>query len=158
MFFFKACKLEKQSNAVVQVPLFLRKTVKSYAAVPSNAASAYTVASQITIFGHCSKNVFIHESAHAYDGAFKLSGQKAYLRALSADSCVPDEYAQNNNVECFAQDMVVFLYSLWKPNFSQEPCLSRQLRFVNRLDTSGLQSYKRSTGESLWLHEFLYRN
>ena len=29
-------------------------------------------------------------------------------KPLYADSCVPDEYAQNSNVECFAQDVVVF--------------------------------------------------
>ena len=135
----------------MQVPLFLRENVKSYAAVPDKAAHAYTVARQITLFGNTSFDVFIHESAHAYDGAFKLSGQQAYLQALSADSCVPDEYAQTNNVECFAQDMVVFVYSLWKPNFSQNPCLSWQIGFVNQLDTPGFQLYKTSVGESRWL-------
>lgn len=135
---------------VVQVPLFLRKTVKSYTAVPDRAPHAYTVAGQITLFGKTSENVFIHESAHAYDGKFKLSGQQAYLQALSADSCVPDEYAQNNNVECFAQDMVVLLYYLWKPNPSRKSCLSQQIGFVSNLDTPGFQSYKDSVGKAHW--------
>lgn len=140
----------KQYDYVVQVPLFLRKTVKSYTAVPARAPSAYAVAGQITLFGKTSENVFVHESAHAYDGKFKLSGQQAYLQALSADSCVPDEYAQTNNVECFAQDMVVFLYYLWEPNFSQESCLSQQIGFVSDLDTPGFQSYKDFVGKSRW--------
>ena len=138
----------KQYDCVVQVPLFLRKTVRSYTAVPARAPSAYAVAGQITLFGKTSENVFVHESAHAYDGKFKLSGQQAYLQALSADSCVPDEYAQNNNVECFAQDMVVFLYYLWAPNFSQASCLSQQIGFVKDLETPGFQSYKDSVGKA----------
>ena len=63
----------------------------------------------------------------------------------------PDEHAQNNNVECLAQDMVVFLYYLWKPSFFQNPCLSQQVGFVSALTVSGVQSYKSSVGESCTL-------
>lgn len=143
-------KLRVQCDAVLQVPLFLRKTVKSYAAVPGGGG-AYTIAAQITIFGSNSEDVFIHESTHAFDGTFQLSDQQAYLQTLYADSCVPDEYAQNNNVECFAQDMVVFLYYLWNPSFFQNPCLGRQIGFVNMLNVPGVQSYKSSVGESCTL-------
>lgn len=134
----------------MQVPLFLRSTVKSYAAVPGGGG-AYTIAAQITIFGSNPEDVFVHESTHAFDGTFQLSNQQAYLQALYADSCAPDEYAQNSNVECFAQDMVVFLYYLWQPSFFQNPCLSQQIGFVSSLTVSGVQSYKRSTGESCML-------
>ena len=130
----------------MQVPLFLRSTVKSYAAVPGSGG-AYTIAAQITIFGSNPEDVFIHESAHAFDGTFQLSNQQAYLQALYADSCAPDEYAQNSNVECFAQDVVVFLYYLWKPSFFQNPCLSQQIGFVSSLTVPGVQSYKSSVGE-----------
>lgn len=136
-----------QYDAVPQVPLFLRTTVKSYAAVPGGGG-AYTIASQITIFGSNPQDVFVHESTHAFDGTFQLSDQQAYLQALYADSCVPDEYAQNSNVECFAQDMVVFLYYLWNPSFFQPPCLGRQIGFVNMVTVPGVQSYKSSVGES----------
>ena len=134
----------------VQVPLFLRSTVKSYAAVPGGGG-AYTIAAQITIFGSNPEDVFVHESTHAFDGTFQLSTQQAYLQALYADSCTPDEYAQNSNVECFAQGMVVFLYYLWKPSFFQNPCLSQQIEFVSSLTVPGVQSYKSSVGESCML-------
>lgn len=49
------------------------------------------------------------------------------------------------------QDIVVFLYSLWKPNFSQNPRLSRHIGFVDKLNTPGFQLYKTSVGESRWL-------
>ncbi|KAA6417117.1 MAG: hypothetical protein FRX49_12922 [Trebouxia sp. A1-2] len=96
-----------------QVPLHLRRWVASVSYVPASQGHAYTSAGHITFFGTFGFDVLVHESTHAQDQGF--SGSKAYLQAIGSDPCVPDDYAQTNNVECYAQDMVVFLYKLWRP-------------------------------------------
>lgn len=140
---------------MLQVPLFLRKTVLSYAAVPSDNGNAYTAGAHITIFGALDTDVFVHESTHAYDGANVLSGlelssQPTYLQALYNDTCAPDEYADVNNVECFAQDMVVFLYQVWNPRtFYRNPCMKGQMAYLNSSTLPGAQAYASSVGELL---------
>ena len=92
-------------NALVyglgQVPLFLRQNVKGVTAIPSDTAHAYTAAGRITIFGFVEPDVFIHEATHAQDNGF--SSSSAFKEALADDPCVPDAYAQINEVECYAQ-------------------------------------------------------
>lgn len=135
----------------LQVPIYLRSTVLSYAAVPAvpfDSASAYTEASHIQLFGPCDTDVFVHESTHSFDGTYNgLSSQPAYLEALYTDTCVPDEYAQTNNVECFAQDMVVFVYYLWNPSFFENSCMANQISYINTLPTPGVQIYKAAVGK-----------
>lgn len=137
----------------MQVPLFLRKFVSSYAAIPDNTG-AYTAGGHITLFGAMDTDVFIHESTHAYDGGNVISGnelssQPAYLKALAADTCSPDEYANVNNVECFAQDMVVFLYQLWNPRtFYRDPCMAGQMAYMNSSTLPGMQDYVKAVGET----------
>lgn len=68
-----------------QVPLFLRKTVLSYASIPSDNGNAYEENGHISLFGSLDLDVFVHESTHAYDWTHQvngnwLSGQSAYLQ------------------------------------------------------------------------------
>jgi len=131
----------------LQVPVFLRTTVSAYNAV-SGGGTAYTIGGKVTLQGDCEMDVFVHESTHAFDGTYSLSGTSAYLESLYEDSCVPDEYAMTNNVECFAQDMVVFVYYLWDPNFLQNVCMEYEIFYINQLTVPGVQAYKTLVGES----------
>lgn len=128
-----------------QVPLYLRQWVASVSSVPASQGHAYTSASHITFFGALGFDVLVHESTHAQDQGF--SGSNAYLQAIGSDTCVPDDYAQTNNVECYAQDMVVFLYKLWRP-YDQPlgtTCMANQLKALNSSQAPGLQAYITST-------------
>ena len=104
----------------------------------------------------------VHESTHAQDQGF--SNSQTYLTAVGKDSCVPDEYAQTNNVENYAQDMVVFLYTLWKPFNPPSPntdCMSHQLSAIRASSASGLQDYIKATGEHVHMllhHTFVMHN
>ena len=134
----------------MQVPIYLRGTVPAYGAV-SGGGTAYTYGNIVTLQGDCVMDVFVHESTHAFDftnGDYGLSGSSAYLEALYEDACVPDEYAMTNNVECFAQDMVVFVYYLWNPNFLENVCMEYQIFYINKLTAPGVQAYKATVGES----------
>lgn len=128
------------------MPLYLRRWAASVSSVPASQGHAYTSASHITFFGALGFDVLVRESTHAQDQGF--SGSKAYLQAIGSDTCVPDDYAQTNNVECYAQDMVVFLYKLWRPY--DQPlgtnCMANQLKALNSSQAPGLQAYITSTG------------
>lgn len=134
----------------LQVPLFLRQYVKSVSSVYSTIGNAYTEAAHIVIFGdspYGSIDLMVHESFHAQDQGF--SGTHGYLEAIGSDLCVPDDYAQTNNVECYAQDMVVFLYKLWRPYAPPLPstdCMANQLKALNTSQAPGLQKYIKNTG------------
>ena len=103
----------------MQVPLFLRQWVTSITAIPAIPAtsrSAYTISSMTTIFAESPSewaDVMVHESAHAQDQGFSVSSH--FLNAIGSDTVSQIDDAQTNSLECYAQDMVVFLYSLWKP-------------------------------------------
>ncbi|KAA6423370.1 MAG: hypothetical protein FRX49_06822 [Trebouxia sp. A1-2] len=133
------------AHYVGKVPVFLRTTVSAYNAV-SGGGTAYTIGGTVTLQGDCVMDVFVHESTHAFDGTYSLSGTSAYLEALYEDSCVPDEYAMTNNVECFAQDMVVFVYYLWDPNFLQNVCMEYEIFYINQLTVPGVQAYTAMVG------------
>lgn len=104
----------------------------------------------IVIFGdspYGSIDLMVHESSHAQDQGF--SGTDGYLEAIGSDSCVPADYAQTSNVECYAQDMVVFLYKLWRPYAPPLPstdCMANQLKALNTSQAPGLQKYIKDTG------------
>lgn len=130
----------------MQVPLYLRQWVTSISAIPASGGSAYTEAGHITFFDAIDLDVMVHESTHAQDQGF--SGSATYLNAIGSNSCVPDDYAQTNNVECYAQDMVVFLYKLWNPYNPPlgTECMSGQLNAINSSQAFGLQAYINATG------------
>lgn len=92
----------------------------------------------------------IHESAHAQDHGF--SSSDPFLTAIGSDTCVPDSYAQTNNVECYAQAMVVFLYKLWRP-YAPPPapgigCMFNQLAALRSSNAAGLQDHIQDTGRN----------
>ena len=120
--------------------------MKSISSVQASAAHAYTSDSHITFFAPVSFDVLVHESSHAQDQGF--SGSSTYLNAIGSDTCVPDSYAQTNNVECYARDMVVFLYKLWRPYDppANTNCMSGQLNTLQNSQASGLQDYIKATG------------
>ena len=93
----------------------------------------------------------VHESSHAQDQDF--SDSETFLTAIANDTCVPDEYAQTNNVECYAQDMVVFIYSLLRPYdlglSSLTDCMNEQLYALLDSDAPGMQEFIDQTGNSL---------
>ena len=132
------------------MPLFLRQWVHSISSIPSSDRSAYTADGRITIFTDTVADwgdIMIHESAHAQDQGF--SDAHTFLEAISNDSCVPDNYAQTNNVECYAQDMVVFLYTLWRPYAPPSPstdCMANQLAALMDSDAPGLQDHITDAG------------
>ena len=133
--------------------MFLRRWVKSVSSVPDTSAHAYTESSAITIFAASADgwaDVLVHESSHAQDQG--LSTSSGFLSAIGSDSCVPDGYAQTNSVECYAQDMVVFLYKLWRPYGPPQQstdCMSNQLQAIQNSQAPGLQDFISSSGTSL---------
>ena len=124
----------------------MRQWVTSVSSVQASGGSAYTQAGHITLFAAVPFDVLVHESTHAQDQNF--SGSKQYLQAIGSDSCVPDEYAATNNVECYAQDMVVFLHKLWRPYDLPHgtECMAAQLAALKSSHAKGLQAYISSTG------------
>ena len=130
------------------VPLFLRQNVKSVAAVPiasgSSKNGAYTAGGHIVVFADVGDDVFVHESTHAQDGNVGFSGSAAYHQAVTADTCVPDDYANTNFVECYAQDMVVFLYKLWTGSTPAPGtgCMAKQLATLQNSQAPLVQQYQ----------------
>lgn len=131
-----------------QVPLFLRQYVSAISAVPSKGANAYTITSRIVFFDLVSFDTVVHESTHAQDWGFNNNtyGSQAWDEAIAEDSCVADVYAQNNNVEAYAQAMVTFLYKLLLPqdatvSGNATDCMSHQLEFINNSQAPGLQDF-----------------
>lgn len=128
-----------------KVPIFLRQWVISISTVAAPAAHAYTSGGHITTFGNTTGiiDLMVHESSHAQDQDF--SDSETFLTAIGNDTCVPDEYAQNNNVECYAQDMVVFIYSLLRPYdlglSSLTDCMNEQLYALMDSDAPGMQEF-----------------
>ncbi|MCJ1242464.1 hypothetical protein MMC14_010472 [Varicellaria rhodocarpa] len=143
--------LTRHKSCDIQVPAFLRQWVTSISAIPAAARSAYTAAGHITFFANTASDwadVMVHESAHAQDQ--NISGSQPYLTALGQDSCVPDDYAGTNNVECYAQDMVVFLYKLWRPYAPPLgiECMTNQLQILDNSQAPLLQAYINKTGDT----------
>lgn len=122
-------------NALVvglsQVPLFLRRHVKSITAIPADAdqvkALTNRITGQMTFFGFLPFDVFIHEAAHAQDKGF--SSGSTFKDALAADSCVPDAFAQNNEQEAYAQGRLELEYMPTTSN--SRACIDRTLCKIN---------------------------
>jgi hypothetical protein len=77
-----------------------------------------------------------------------FSQGSTFTNAVEADTCVPDEFAQTNFYEDYAQVQVVFLYKLWNP-YKPPPntsCLSFQLNAVATSQAAGVQDYVQATG------------
>eukprot|EP01111_Echinosteliopsis_oligospora_P010672 TRINITY_DN337_c0_g1_i2.p1 TRINITY_DN337_c0_g1~~TRINITY_DN337_c0_g1_i2.p1 ORF type:complete len:500 (+),score=96.16 TRINITY_DN337_c0_g1_i2:128-1627(+) len=106
--------IEYMALNVGRVPLPARETVYSYtAASVGKGGGAYASAQRVAFFDQLENTeVFIHESAHTYDGAASpgLSSVAPYQNAVNTDACVPDDYAGVNYVEDFAQLTVTWVY------------------------------------------------
>ncbi|EJD49495.1 hypothetical protein AURDEDRAFT_122316 [Auricularia subglabra TFB-10046 SS5] len=83
------------------VPPGIRSYVGGLLAVFDPAASAGTSGDFIVFRSNCSTPVFIHESAHSLDQG--TNGSDEWRDAIAKSDCVPDDYANTNEAEDFAQ-------------------------------------------------------
>ncbi|KAF3921203.1 hypothetical protein ABW21_db0203567 [Orbilia brochopaga] len=126
-----------------KLPLHMRELVRHPIAVndPSCSAYSYTTIGDIVFRGNCYKpSVWIHETAHQMDAFLHpdraASGTPVWNDALNADTCVPDDYANNNKVEDFAQVTVTALYcalhnrSIPHADFGNDGCFNNQLNMI----------------------------
>ena len=63
------------------------------------------------------------QSAHAEDNGF--SGGSIWKTAITVDTCVPDGYANNNEVEDYAQNMVILIYALLNKSYKVPTCFQK---------------------------------
>ncbi|EWC47256.1 hypothetical protein DRE_03375 [Drechslerella stenobrocha 248] len=140
----KDAQLEVRTMASLfgRMPEHMRELVRHLIAVPADSCSAlsYTDIGDIVFSGNCdTPSIFIHETAHQLDAmldpANSESGSQNWRDALAADSCVPDSYANTNEVEDFAQVTVVALYQVIRGTVpvSEDPgCFASQLQRLLR--------------------------
>ncbi|KAL8686994.1 MAG: hypothetical protein Q9218_006712 [Villophora microphyllina] len=106
-----------------RLPVHTRQWVRHVVSLPSKSSSAYSDSGDMVLFGNAINNinVYIHESGHCLtgQGAFKdwphgskigFPGSKLWIDNYNLDSAVPDPYAQSNQVENVAQNIVVGSY------------------------------------------------
>jgi len=119
------------ADNVGRVPYLVRKNVISYTAASiGQGAGAYAYAGKIAFFDQQENTeVFLHESAHVFDGSASLSSSSVYLNGISTDSCVPDDYASSNPVEDFAQLTVTWTYYVLT-NTATPACLSNSINYL----------------------------
>jgi hypothetical protein len=101
-----------------RLPVHERQWVRHVMAVPGGG-SAYESNADIVMQGAVGvPSVFQHETGHAVD-AYKngvgSSSTSTFLNAINADSCVPDDYSNVNNVEDYTQVGVLSLYEIVNP-------------------------------------------
>ncbi|KAF3913461.1 hypothetical protein AA313_de0203720 [Arthrobotrys entomopaga] len=132
--------IQTMANLFGRLPLHMRAVVRHSIAVPQSSCSAlsYTNLGDTVYYGNCNTpSVWIHETGHQMDAMLKPasaeSGTQAWKNAISADSCVPDSYANTNDVEDFAQVTVVALYKSLHGSIPTHPhpgCFSHQLNLL----------------------------
>ncbi|KAM7203792.1 hypothetical protein V8F20_003798 [Naviculisporaceae sp. PSN 640] len=105
-----------------RLPVGMRDFVRHVISFPSSRPAPYAFAltgpGDIVMFGDASNDLTIwaHETAHCMDqhsGARPLGDfhrTETWIDAFSADTGVPDEYAKTNQIENFAQNVVVAMY------------------------------------------------
>ncbi|KAL7269102.1 hypothetical protein RUND412_008245 [Rhizina undulata] len=126
---------EELYNTFAKIPVGMRSNVRYIMAFPATAGSAYEYQNDIVFFGDVvdptRPSVMIHESAHAND---KNSYSSTYLQpAVDQDTCVPDDYANTNIVEDFAQVFVVHMYQLSVGSLPKDAtCMQNQLNLLNK--------------------------
>ncbi|KAJ7185320.1 hypothetical protein C8R46DRAFT_1185092 [Mycena filopes] len=135
------------------VPVGLRRYAGTVVVLSDpSVVQAYTLTTGDTyFFGDCGLEVWVHEPpdvssfrssylTHAFDFALPTRQTSApeWQAALAADTCVPDNYSQMNQVEVdFAQLGVLMIYMRLHngnlpPGFSSD-CMSNQLNFMYTL-------------------------
>ncbi|KAH7321847.1 hypothetical protein BKA65DRAFT_407849, partial [Rhexocercosporidium sp. MPI-PUGE-AT-0058] len=133
-----------------RMPVHERQWIQHVIAIPG-ANSAYMGSAIIVFRGSVgTPSVFQHETGHAldfYKNGFQTSARWEWLDAIRQDTCVPDNYANTNAVEDFAQIGVVSLFAIANPGgldpaFGQTwHCLLSQFTIYN-----GFQSDSMSPG------------
>ena len=103
-----------------RMPVHMRQWVRHMIALPSagtgNNALNYG-SDDIKLNGKLGTTVFVHEIGHSldrhafYGGRQLMSSSQRWLDAYNADAAVPDEYALTNQLENFAQNVVVALFN-----------------------------------------------
>lgn len=112
------------------VPPGIRSYVGGMLAVFDPSASAGTSGDFIVFRSNCSTPVFIHESAHSLDQG--TNGSDEWRDAIAKSDCVPDDYANTNEAEDFAQVTVVHSYLAKHGSLPSDPaCLKPQLDVLN---------------------------
>jgi len=139
----KICACEEAAMDVNQVatkfgvvPKLVRQYTNFITIASGNAnlgCAAYSTGSSSTYcLGDMSTEVFIHESAHNFDrrrpSNGRLSSQDGWKQAIAKDSCVPDGYAKTNQIEDFAQVLVLYMSVAAKGN--SIGCMRNQLSFM----------------------------
>ncbi|KZV85503.1 hypothetical protein EXIGLDRAFT_726077 [Exidia glandulosa HHB12029] len=101
-----------------RLPVHERQWIRHVVAVPGGG-SAYELNADVVFQGPVgTPSVFQHEVGHAvdfYKNGFQSSGTSQFLNAIQQDSCVPDDYANSNNVEDYTQVGVLSLYEIVNP-------------------------------------------
>ncbi|KAH8915384.1 hypothetical protein BT69DRAFT_1356664 [Atractiella rhizophila] len=117
-----------------RTPTTLRDYTRYFLSFPDtgNHALTWLPANDILMFGdeheEAGLTVFIHEQGHTIDQSF--SSSDTFKNAIAADTCVPDDYANSNEVEDFAQVTVMSLYNDLFGTFPDGPsvsCMQNQL-------------------------------
>ncbi|KAK6337782.1 hypothetical protein TWF696_001262 [Orbilia brochopaga] len=130
-----------------RLPLHMRGLVRHPIATrdPSCSAYSYTGIGDIVFRGECTTpSVWIHETGHQMDSMLNPanyhSGTSQWNDALNQDSCVPDNYANVNKIEDFAQVTVTALYRSIRgyiPRSDHPGCFDHQLGQVLQIYQAG---------------------
>ncbi|KZV88927.1 hypothetical protein EXIGLDRAFT_678418 [Exidia glandulosa HHB12029] len=101
-----------------RLPVHERQWVRHVIAVPGGG-SAYMSNADVVFQGPVgTPSVFQHEVGHAvdfYKNSVRSSGTSKFLNAIQQDSCVPDNYANSNEVEDYTQVGVLSMYEIVTP-------------------------------------------
>ncbi|KAJ6258505.1 hypothetical protein Dda_6548 [Drechslerella dactyloides] len=152
--------VESMASLFGRLPLHMRELVRHPIAVKDTSCSAfsYTDIGDILFKGDCSTpSVWIHETGHQMDAALNLqndeSGSEQWMDAVSKDTCVPDDYANTNNIEDFAQVTVTALYQSIRgyiPTSYHPGCFDNQLSRLLRVFRARYMTYSlQCTGKKI---------
>jgi len=116
-----------------QVDLTVRTPVLAItAATKGKGGGAYTMGQIAVYFDLFPVSVYMHESAHSLDFATGISSDAGWTSAINGDSCVPDYYAQTNEVEDWAQAAVMSTWNFVAKNDNDRifDCWKNQQKFA----------------------------
>ncbi|EPS39967.1 hypothetical protein H072_6417 [Dactylellina haptotyla CBS 200.50] len=120
-----------------KMPVHMRSLVRHPIALPQPegcSAQAFTDIGDIVMYGPCNaSSVWVHETGHQLDSrlnsATRFSATPEWTDALGYDSCVPDNYANTNVLEDFAQVVVIAAFNTlagYKPPEAFKGCLDHR--------------------------------
>jgi hypothetical protein len=149
------------------MPVKARQYTRAYMAVqthPDEGGNAFSAGIDTCFQDTANKDVksptvCIHEMAHTIDfgwnqkhGASGLvSENTGFVNAINQDTCVPDDYSRNNDVEDFAQVTVVGSYDKNAGgigHYASPACLQNQLSYVE--NTIGVTLTRGGTCDFTW--------